>query len=41
MAEEKKTKKNKEAAKENKSEDDRLEYGCSIGDMLKAKGQKL
>lgn len=32
---------NKEAAKENKSEDDRLEYGCSIGDMLKAKGQKL
>ena len=33
---------NKEAAKENKSEDKRqLEYGCSIGDMLKAKGQKL
>ena len=32
---------NKEAAKENKSEDNCLEYGCSIGDMLKAKGQKL
>ena len=35
---------NKEVAKENKSEDTQhLEYGygCSIGDMLKAKGQKL
>lgn len=33
---------NKEAAKENKSEDTQhLEYSCSIGDMLKAKGQKL
>ena len=32
---------NKEAAKENKSQDEHLEYGCSIGDMLKAKGQKF
>ena len=32
---------NTEAAKENKSEDTHLEYGCSIGDMMKAKGQKL
>lgn len=32
---------NKEATKEKKSENERLEYGCSIGDMMKAKGQKL
>ena len=35
---------NKEVAKENKSEDTQhleYDYGCSIGDMLKAKGQKL
>lgn len=32
---------NKEAAKENKSEYTHLEYSCSIGDMLKVKGQKL
>lgn len=32
---------NKEAAKENKSKDAHLEYGCSIGDMIKAKCQKL
>lgn len=32
---------NKEAAKENKSKDAHLEYGCSIRDMIKAKGQKL
>lgn len=27
--------------RENKSENEHLEYGCSIGDMMKAKGQKL
>lgn len=32
---------NKETAKENKSQDEHLEYGCSIGDMIKAKCQKL
>ena len=35
---------NKEVVKENKSEDTQhleYDYGCSIGDMLKAKGQKL
>ena len=32
---------NKEAEKENKSKDAHLEYGCSIGDMIKAKCQKL
>ena len=32
---------NKEATKEKKSENERLEYGCSIGDMMKSKGQKL
>ena len=33
----------KEVAKENKSEDTQhleYDYGCSIGDMLKAKGKK-
>lgn len=32
---------NKEAAKENKSENEHLEYGCSIGDMLKAKDRNF
>ena len=32
---------NYEAAKEYKSKDAHLEYGCSIGDMIKAKCQKL
>lgn len=38
MTEEKKA---TEAAKENKSENEHLEYGCSIGDMLKAKDRNF